>query len=344
MLWSGSSPLAARRGVMWGLLMVSGVAWLAVAWSVLRLDPIDVGYVAGPVVLFGALTEALRALAGRSTWWLNAGMAVLFAVTGVILLAEQDSTYTTPSALIGWYLMVRGAADVAIAAMTRETDRIWGLLMVVGVLETGLGFFAAGPLARTADLVVVVLGALGVLRAVADLATALRLREAQVRAELLHLPPEREAGVAGYSAGLTDYETAPRRRSRHRATAALSALSTPPAQTPEAPMWPSGQATVATTTDQPAAGGMATAAGYTPAAGTSFHDEVVRTTADLDAMLALAGVTGAGVGAKLTEFEAPEVPDTPEGVEAHAAEASPDGDAEQQGDQDGAPTRRSSPS
>jgi hypothetical protein len=33
-------------------------------------------------------------------------------------------------------------------------------------------------------------------------------------------------------------------------------------------------------------------------------------------MLALAGVTGAGVGAKLPEYEGPEVPDTPEGVEA----------------------------
>ncbi|MDT5042224.1 MAG: hypothetical protein QOE51_3209 [Actinoplanes sp.] len=48
--------------------------------------------------------------------------------------------------------------------------------------------------------------------------------------------------------------------------------------------------------------------------GGSFHDEVVRTTADLDMMLALAGVTGAAVGASLTEVEVPEVPDTPEGA------------------------------
>ena len=326
MLWSGSSPLSAARGGMWGLLMVAGVAWLAVAWSVLRLDPIDIVHVAGPVILFGAATEVLRALAGRRTWWLNAGLAVLFAATGVILLAEQDSSYTTPAALIGWYLLVRGAADVVIATLTRDTDRIWGLLMVVGVLETGLGFFAASPFSRTADLVVVMLGALGVLRAVADLATALRLREAAARADLLHLPPEREAGVAGYSAGLTDYETAPPRgRSRHRATpravAGLSELSTPAgaeagatrAAAPETPMWPAGP--TANASDPAPAGGMP-AAGYTPAAGGSFHDEVVRTTADLDAMLALAGVTGAGVGAKLPEYEGPEVPDTPEGVEA----------------------------
>jgi hypothetical protein len=48
----------------------------------------------------------------------------------------------------------------------------------------------------------------------------------------------------------------------------------------------------------------------------SFHDEVLRTTADLDAMLALAGVTGAGVAAGLAKYhEIPDVPDTAEGAE-----------------------------
>ena len=39
MLWSGSSPMTVVRDGMWGFLLFSGVAWLAVAWSVLRLEP-----------------------------------------------------------------------------------------------------------------------------------------------------------------------------------------------------------------------------------------------------------------------------------------------------------------
>ena len=42
MLWSGSSPLAVVRDGMWGFLLFAGVAWLAIAWSVLRLEPADV--------------------------------------------------------------------------------------------------------------------------------------------------------------------------------------------------------------------------------------------------------------------------------------------------------------
>ena len=82
-----------------------------------------------------------------------------------------------------------------------------------------------------------------------------------------------------------------------------------------------------------AVGGIA-AAGYVavdgPAGGT-FHEEVLRTTADLDAMLALAGVTGAGVGAHLEHYEIPEVPDTPEGAELPDTAQSP-GDAPAAGD------------
>jgi uncharacterized membrane protein HdeD (DUF308 family) len=216
---SGSSPLTVVRDSMWGFLLFSGVAWLAIAWCVLRLEPTYVVGVAGPMILFGALCEGVRALAGTRTWWLNAGMGVLFALTAVVILVDQDSTYATPASLVGWFLMVRGAVDVAVATMNRGTDRTWPLMLALGVAQTGLGFVAAGPLARSADPVILLLGGLGVMRGVADLVTALRLREVSaVRHDVLHLSPEREAGVAGYSAGLTDYESEPG-GARHRAEA-----------------------------------------------------------------------------------------------------------------------------
>ncbi|MEV4637167.1 hypothetical protein AB0J80_07425 [Actinoplanes sp. NPDC049548] len=321
MLWSGSSPLTIVRHAMWGLLLLTGVAWLAIGWSVLRLEPADIADVAGPVLLFAAATEVVRAVAGPRTWWLNAGMALLFAATGAVLMTDRADTWTTPAALIGWYLLVRGAADIAISMMppsvrsgaavgrldgTRETDRVWGLLTVVGLTELGLGFFAAGSFARTAEAVAVILGGAAVIRGVADLVSSLRLREASAiaRAErLLELPPERAVGVAGYAAGITDFEEAPSRssRPRHRAV-------------------PRGSA--AGMTDLSGAGSASPLATATPNPGSSgsgsFHDEVLRTTADLDAMLALAGVTGAatpGAAAQAAEAAQVEVPDTAEGAE-----------------------------
>ncbi len=119
MISSGSSPLAVVRDSLWGFLLFAGVAWLAISWSVLRLEPAHVAYVAGPVVLFGALMEAIRALAGTATWWLNAGLAGLFAVTGAVLLTGADGSFTTPVSLVGWFLIVRGVSDIAMSIMTR---------------------------------------------------------------------------------------------------------------------------------------------------------------------------------------------------------------------------------
>jgi uncharacterized membrane protein HdeD (DUF308 family) len=292
MLWSGSSPLTVMRESMWAFLMFAGVAWLAIAWSVLRLEPADVVAVAGPVIFFGALCEAVRALAGTRTWWLNAGMALLFAATGVIVLVDRDATWTTPASLIGWFLMVRGALDVAVSTMNRGVDRTWGLQLSLGVVQAALGFFAASPLFRTADLVIVTLGAVGLLRSVADLVTALRLREVSAsRHDVLQLSEEREAGVAGYSAGRSDFEEAPATgRARHRAE--------PDAQPDEEP-----EAQPAT---QPAARPQ------------TFHDEVVRTTADLDTRIAQAGVTGTAAAAHRVPANLPPVPDSPADVTAQA--------------------------
>ncbi|MFC3987916.1 hypothetical protein [Actinoplanes siamensis] len=265
---------------MWGFLLFAAAAWLVIGWSVLRLEPAGIAAVAGPVVLFGAVCEGLRALAGTRTWWLNAGLAAVFAATGAAMLFSDDSGWTTTASLTGWYLLVRGAVDVAVGIMTRGSDRVWSLLVTVGVLETTLGFVAAGPLARDAGSVVVILGGLGVLRAVADLVTALRLREMAAKGrDVLELPPERATGLAGYTAGHTDVEGSMRRPARHRARE--------------------------TTTTH----------------AESFHDRVVRTTADLDAMLAEAGITGPRPGAPAPPESAglPAVPDSPAGIESTPA-------------------------
>jgi hypothetical protein len=266
MLWSGSSARAGVRDSVWGLLLFAGAAWLAIGWSVLRLAPADVVTVASAVLFFGALCEVVRALVGMRTWWLNAGTAVLFAATGAVVLADRGEVYTTPLSLVAWFLMVRGALDVAVSVMNRGVDRTWGLVMTLGLAQAGLGFAAATPVVAAADPVIVTLGGLAMLRALADLTTSLRLREvAHSHHDVLELPPERQAGVTGYSAGLADFPaTTEEGRARHRAE--------------------------------------------------SFHDEVVRTTADLDSMIKNAGVTGTGASPHRIPEDLPPVPDTAEGA------------------------------
>ncbi|BCJ50980.1 hypothetical protein Asp14428_24550 [Actinoplanes sp. NBRC 14428] len=293
------------------------------------------------------------------------------------------------------------------------------MLTVVGLVELGLGFFAAGVSARTAETVVTVLAGAAAIRGVADLVASLRLREASSLARAgrrLELSPERAIGVAGYSAGMTDFEAAPPRAAgaRHRAmprgsAAGLTDLSGPRTAAVEGSPgaeatgygaagigagaggfgtagvdaeggWGTGTGTGTGVAGSGTAGTGARGIGAGGPAGTgawgigaggtagsgargmgaagaagsgaggfaagpgaagggtgdwreaghgaqagSFHDEVLRTTAELDAMLALAGVTGAAVPgaaaqAAAAEAEQVEVPDTAEGVEVPGAD------------------------
>ena len=160
---------------------------------------------------------------------------------------------------------------------------------------------------------VVTLGALGTLRAIADLTTSLRLREVAHAHDVLRLSPEREAGVAGYSAGMSDYPAtqSQSRGARHRADEAASTTSTT-----------AGSARAAQA-DGATPGGAHADADGTHAAGQSpsFHDEVLRTTADLDTRIAEAGVTGTGTAHHRVPETLPAVPDTPEGVAVSASAA-----------------------
>jgi hypothetical protein len=286
------------------LLLFAGVAWLAIGWSVLRLVPPDVVTVASAVLFFAALCEVVRALVGMRTWWLNVGLAVLFAATGGVVLADRGEVYTTPLSLVAWFLLVRGAVDVAVSVMNRGVDRTWGLLLTLGLVQVGAGFFAATPQARAADPVILTLGGLSVLRGLADLTTSLRLREvAHAQHDVLALPPERQAGVAGYAAGVGDFPAAE----------AVPAVAGRPAGRQDAsPV--AGQNGTRVETRDPRLG-----AADEPRArhrAESFHEEVVRTTADLDAMIKNAGVTGTGAVQHRVPEKLPPVPDTPEGAAA----------------------------
>jgi uncharacterized membrane protein HdeD (DUF308 family) len=298
------------------LLLFAGVAWLAIGWSVLRLVPPDVVGVASAVLFFAALCEVVRALVGMRTWWLNVGLAVLFAATGGVVLADRGEVYSTPLSLVAWFLLVRGAVDVAVSVMNRGVDRTWGLILTLGLVQVGAGFFAATPQARAADPVILMLGGLSVLRGLADLTTSLRLREvAHAQHDVLALPPERQAGVAGYAAGVGDFPAA---------GAVPAAAGRPAGRQDASPVAGQGGTRAETQDASPVAGQGGTRAGTQDARdeprarhrAESFHEEVVRTTADLDAMIKNAGVTGTGAAQHRVPEKLPPVPDTPEGAAA----------------------------
>ena len=166
-------------GVAWWLYLVTGAIWFIIAWIVLRFDLTSVAAVsvlAGVVILAAGVAELFNAFAAPGWRWLHAVLGVVFIITGVIAFTRPGGTFAMLAAFIGWYLLFKGLLDIVLAFATKDVNDAWWLGLIIGIIEVGLGFWAAGSFGRSAGLLIVFVGAIALTRGITDIVLAFRLR------------------------------------------------------------------------------------------------------------------------------------------------------------------------
>src|SRR5258705_7451191 len=131
----------------WWLLLVAGVAWIVIAVVILRFDYATVATIA---VLFGffcfvaAANEVMVGAVSTKGWrilhWL---LAALFVVGGVFAFIRPDNTFVGLAAVMSFYFIFRGSFDIAMAFAASRAPG-WWVLLIVGLAELAIGFWAAG--------------------------------------------------------------------------------------------------------------------------------------------------------------------------------------------------------
>lgn len=132
----------------WWLLLVTGVAWVVIAILILRFD---YGTVAAIAVLFGvfcfaaAANEIMVSAVSSSRGWriLHWLLAILFVIVGVMAFVRPDDTFVGLAAIMSFYFIFRGSFDIA-TAFTASRLPGWWVLLLVGLAEVAIGFWAAG--------------------------------------------------------------------------------------------------------------------------------------------------------------------------------------------------------
>jgi uncharacterized membrane protein HdeD (DUF308 family) len=79
---------------------------------------------------------------------------------------------------MSFYFILKGGFDVVLAFARHGEDDHWWVLLVLGIVELLLGFWAAGYFGRKAILLVVWVGAIALSRAIGDFVLAFALRKA----------------------------------------------------------------------------------------------------------------------------------------------------------------------
>jgi uncharacterized membrane protein HdeD (DUF308 family) len=132
----------------WWLLLVTGVAWVVIAILILRFDYTTVAAIAVLFAVFcfaAAANEVMVSAVTPSRGWriVHGLLAVLFVIVGVMAFVRPDDTFVGLAAVMSFYFIFRGVFDIS-AAFTASRVSGWWVLLLVGIAEVGIGFWAAG--------------------------------------------------------------------------------------------------------------------------------------------------------------------------------------------------------
>ncbi|HEX5588653.1 MAG TPA: DUF308 domain-containing protein, partial [Acidimicrobiia bacterium] len=131
----------------WWFFLVAGLLWLIFGFMVLSLRPASI---AALVILIsigfflGALTQFVLAAVSSGGWRVLAIIGGVLAIAaGIAALVWPGPTLVVVSIFVAWYLLVRGAFDVAIS-LSHTHVRGWWMGLVAGIIAIGLGAWAIG--------------------------------------------------------------------------------------------------------------------------------------------------------------------------------------------------------
>jgi uncharacterized membrane protein HdeD (DUF308 family) len=173
----------ARALPPWWLFLITGIAWMLLALIVLRFDYTTVSAIS---ILFGIVALAAGVLEIGVTliadgWWklLHGVLALVFIVAGIVAFVHPGDTFAALAAVFSFFLIFAGTFDIIESISVRHEIEVWWLQLIGGIIELGLGFWAAGYYGRSAVLLVAWVAAIAIIRGFMNIVLAFRVREVQ---------------------------------------------------------------------------------------------------------------------------------------------------------------------
>jgi uncharacterized membrane protein HdeD (DUF308 family) len=163
----------------WWVFIVTGIFWLVISLVLLRFNAtsaVTVGLMAGIFALLAGVNEFVTAAWSKELRWFRLAFGVLFIVVGIVCLAYPDKSFEIIAAIFAWYFLFKGILDIIKSLILIPFRTGWWLLLVIGIIELGLGFWAAGYFKGSAVLLVAWVGVGAMIRGITEIVQAFQLR------------------------------------------------------------------------------------------------------------------------------------------------------------------------
>ena len=167
----------------WWIFLLTGIAWLIIAWVVLRFTPASVatvGVLLGVLFLVATINEFFIASVLPGWRWVHVVMGIIFLFGAGWSFARPYDAFWTLASILGLLLIFRGTLDIITSVSTREVNPTWWLGLVVGILEILLGFWASQQYRPVQGaLLLIWIGFFALFRGISEIVAAFQLRRAQ---------------------------------------------------------------------------------------------------------------------------------------------------------------------
>ena len=167
----------------WWLLLLTGIAWLIIAWVALRFTPASVatvGALLGVLFLFATVDEFLLASVRPGWRWLHVLMGIIFAFGAGWSFAQPYNAFWTLASILGLLLIFRGTLDIITSLEARGLNSAWWLGLLAGILEILLGFWASQQYRSVPGaLLLIWVGFFALFRGISEIVIAFEVRSRQ---------------------------------------------------------------------------------------------------------------------------------------------------------------------
>ena len=164
----------------WWVLLLAGIAWVAVALIILQFDQASVttvGILVGLMFLtLGIENIALSTLdvPARWAWALFGG---LFLVSAIVCFANPEDTFAGIADILGFLFLIVGVWWMIRAFLERALNPLWWLGLISGILMTALAFWTSGQFfIHNAYLLLVLAGIWALMQGVTNIVRAFQIR------------------------------------------------------------------------------------------------------------------------------------------------------------------------
>ena len=172
----------------WWVLLISGGAWLVIAWLVLRMNITSiatVGILLGFVFLLAGITEvgvASMVTGGWKVW--HYILAVIFFLGALWGFIRPVNTFFALASVLGLILILYGSFEIIEGIATRAVNPYWWLNLTLGILLVLLAFWVSGSdrvyaLARRSYLILFWVGFMAIFRGISHIALAFSIHHAR---------------------------------------------------------------------------------------------------------------------------------------------------------------------